>query len=94
MLSKHLPLLIRQPGEYVLRVAVAGSHHIVSIDHCPISSDGIVSRLDAIRRIAAAIATSSEPFRVTVLETLSGLDLAFEGVKKVGDKERRARWSD
>lgn len=68
----------------------AGSHHIVSIDHCPISSDGIISQLAAIRRVAGAIATSAEPFRVTVLETLPGLDLAFEGVKKVGDKERRA----
>ncbi|MXN51149.1 RNA methyltransferase [Shinella sp. AETb1-6] len=68
----------------------AGSHHIVSIDHCPIASDGIVSRLDAIRQVAAAIATSAEPFRVTVLETLTGLDLAFEGVKKVGSRERHA----
>jgi 23S rRNA (uracil1939-C5)-methyltransferase len=68
----------------------AGSHHIVSIEHCPIASDGIVSRLDAIRQVAAAIATSAEPFRVTVLETLTGLDLAFEGVKKVGTKERHA----
>jgi 23S rRNA (uracil1939-C5)-methyltransferase len=68
----------------------AGSHHIVSIDHCPIASDGIVLRLEDIRRVAGAIATSSEPFRLTVLETLSGLDLAFEGVKTVGDRERRA----
>lgn len=68
----------------------AGSHHIVAIEHCPISSDGIISRLEAIRRVAGSIATSAEPFRVTVLETLSGLDLAFEGVKKVGDRERRA----
>lgn len=67
----------------------AGSHHIVSIDHCPIASDGIISKLETIRAISAAIATSAEPFRVTVLETLTGLDLAFEGVKKVGDKERR-----
>ncbi|WP_440982619.1 class I SAM-dependent RNA methyltransferase [Shinella sumterensis] len=68
----------------------AGSHHIVSIEHCPIASDGIVSRLDAIHQVAAAIATSAEPFRVTVLETLTGLDLAFEGVKKVGTRERHA----
>jgi 23S rRNA (uracil1939-C5)-methyltransferase len=68
----------------------AGSHHIVSIEHCPIASDGIVSRLDAIRQVAAAIATSAEPFRVTVLETLSGLDFAFEGVKKLGARERHA----
>lgn len=68
----------------------AGSHHIVSIDHCPISSPGIVSRLATIRGVAGAIATSSEPFRLTVLETRTGLDLAFEGVKKLGDRERRA----
>ena len=98
------PLVIARPGErrrvvftarrtekgMLLGFNQAGSHHIVSIDHCPISSPGIVSRLDAIRRVAAAIAPSAEPFRITVLETRTGLDLAFEGVKKVGDRERRA----
>ncbi len=97
------PLVIARPGErrrvvftarrtekgMLLGFNQAGSHHIVSIDHCPIASDGIVSRLEDIRRVAGAIATSSEPFRLTVLETLSGLDLAFEGVKTVGDRERR-----
>lgn len=98
------PLIVARPGErrrvvftarrtekgMLLGFNQAGSHHIVSIDHCPIASDGIVSRLEDIRRVAGAIATSSEPFRLTVLETLSGLDLAFEGVKKIGDRERRA----
>jgi len=98
------PLVIARPGErrrvvftalrtekgMLLGFNQAGSHHIVSIDHCPIASDGIVSRLEDIRRVAGAVATSSEPFRLTVLETLSGLDLAFEGVKKIGDRERRA----
>lgn len=98
------PLVIARPGErrrvvftarrtekgMLLGFNQAGSHHIVSIDHCPISSPGIVSRLGTIRRVAGAIATGAEPFRITVLETLTGLDLAFEGVKKVGDRERRA----
>ncbi|MCF3640629.1 class I SAM-dependent RNA methyltransferase [Rhizobium sp. TRM95111] len=98
------PLVAARPGErrrvvftarrtekgVLLGFNQAGSHHIVSIDHCPISSPGIVDRLDALRTIARAVATSAEPFRVTVLETLSGLDIAFEGVKKVGDRERRA----
>jgi 23S rRNA (uracil1939-C5)-methyltransferase len=98
------PLVTARPGErrrvvftarrtekgILLGFNQAGSHHIVAIEHCPISSDGIISRLEAIRRVAGAIATSAEPFRLTVLETLSGLDLAFEGVKKVGDRERRA----
>ncbi|SOC35129.1 23S rRNA m(5)U-1939 methyltransferase [Rhizobium subbaraonis] len=68
----------------------AGSHHIVDIDRCPVASPGIVSRLDVLRALAAAIATDSQGFRLTVLETLSGLDIAFEGVRKVGDKQRRA----
>jgi 23S rRNA (uracil1939-C5)-methyltransferase len=98
------PLVIARPGErrrvvftvrktekaVLLGFNQAGSHHIVSIDHCPISSDGIISRLDAIRRIAGALATSSEPFRLTVLETSTGLDLAFEGVKKISARERHA----
>ena len=98
------PLVIARPGErrrvvftvrktekgILLGFNQAGSHHIVDIEHCPISSDGIVSKLAAIRRVAGAIATSAEPFRVTVLETLAGLDLAFEGVKKVGDRQRHA----
>ncbi len=98
------PLVIARPGErrrvvftarqtekgMLLGFNQAGSHHIVSIDECPISSPGIVSRLDAIRRVAGAIATTADTFRVTVLETLTGLDLAFEGVKKIGDRQRHA----
>lgn len=68
----------------------AGSHHIVPIRECPIAAPGIVARLADIRAIAAALATGSEPFRVTVLETLTGLDLGFEGIRKVGERERRA----
>jgi 23S rRNA (uracil1939-C5)-methyltransferase len=32
---------------------------------------------------------NAEPFRIAVLETLSGLDLAIEGVKKLSDQQRR-----
>ncbi len=98
------PLVIARPAErrrvvftarqtekaLLLGFNQAGSHHIVDIGECPISRPGIVARLEAIRAIAAALATDSQPFRVTVLETLSGLDLAFEGVRKPGDRQRRA----
>ncbi|MBX5149056.1 class I SAM-dependent RNA methyltransferase [Rhizobium lentis] len=67
----------------------AESHHIVAIEECPISSAGIVARLPAIKAIAASLATSSEPFRVAVLETLSGLDVAADEVKKLSDAQRR-----
>ena len=67
----------------------AESHHIVAIEECPISSAGIMSRLPAIKAIAAAVATNADAFRIAVLETLSGLDLAIEGVKKLSDQQRR-----
>ncbi|MBB2719811.1 UNVERIFIED_ORG: 23S rRNA (uracil1939-C5)-methyltransferase [Rhizobium etli] len=67
----------------------AESHHIVAIEECPISSAGIVARLPAIKAIAAALATSAEPFRVAVLETLSGLDLAVDEIRKLSDPQRR-----
>ncbi|MFS8145443.1 class I SAM-dependent RNA methyltransferase [Rhizobium sp. BR 249] len=67
----------------------AESHHIVAIEECPISSAGIIARLPAIKAIAASLATNAEPFRVAVLETLSGLDVAADEVKKLSDQQRR-----
>ncbi|ABC89721.1 probable RNA-methyltransferase protein [Rhizobium etli CFN 42] len=67
----------------------AESHHIVAIEECPISSTGIVARLPAIKAIAAALATSAEPFRIAVLETRSGLDIAVDEIRKLPDPQRR-----
>ncbi|CCM74657.1 class I SAM-dependent RNA methyltransferase [Rhizobium mesoamericanum] len=67
----------------------AESHHIVAIDECPISSAGIMAKLPAIKAIGAALAIGAEAFRITVLETLSGLDLAVDGIKKLTDQQRR-----
>ncbi|MBX5140785.1 class I SAM-dependent RNA methyltransferase [Rhizobium lentis] len=67
----------------------AESHHIVAIEECPISSPGIVARLPAIKAIAASLATSAEAFRIAVLETLSGLDVAVDEIKKLSDPQRR-----
>ncbi|KIQ01767.1 RNA methyltransferase [Agrobacterium tumefaciens] len=74
----------------LLGFSQANSHHIVAIEECPVSSDGIVSRLDAIRAISLPLASNAEPFRIAVMETLSGLDIAFEGIKSANDKQRRA----
>ena len=67
----------------------AESHHIVPIEECPISAPGIVASLDALKKIGGAAATTAEPFRMTVIETLSGLDVAIDGIKALADKERR-----
>ncbi|HEX8049039.1 class I SAM-dependent RNA methyltransferase [Rhizobium sp.] len=68
----------------------AESHHIVAIEECPIASPGIMSRLPAIRAVGAALAVNAEAFRISVLETLSGLDLAVDGIKGLSDKQRRS----
>ncbi|MEH3110778.1 MAG: class I SAM-dependent RNA methyltransferase [Agrobacterium cavarae] len=98
------PLVICRPGErrrvvftarktekgLLLGFSQANSHHIVAIEECPIAAPAIVSRLDAIRAIGLPLASNAEPFRMTVMETLSGLDIAVDGIKSVNDKQRRA----
>lgn len=97
-------LITARPGErrrtvFTLRKTEKGvllgfnspaSHHIVAIEECPVASPAIMARLGDIRQLAAALATSADAFRLTVLETATGLDLGFEGIRKVEDKERRA----
>lgn len=97
------PLVTAQPGERRRTVFTARrtekllllgynqpeSHNIVSIVECPIASPGIVSQLATLRTIAAALAVGAEPFRMTVLETLSGLDISVEGIKALPDRQRR-----
>jgi 23S rRNA (uracil1939-C5)-methyltransferase len=68
----------------------AESHHIVAIEECPIASAGIMARLPAIKTIAAAMAVNAEAFRISVLETQTGLDLAVDGIKSLSDKQRRS----
>lgn len=68
----------------------ADSHHIVAIEECPISSPDIVGKLPAIRMVAKALAINAEAFRISVLETLAGLDIAVDGIKALSDEQRRA----
>ncbi|MCC2608747.1 class I SAM-dependent RNA methyltransferase [Neorhizobium petrolearium] len=76
--------------DFLLGFNRAETHHIVSIEECPIASQGIMVRLGAIRAIGQVLATGSDTFRITVIETLSGLDLAADGLKPLSDKQRRA----
>jgi 23S rRNA (uracil1939-C5)-methyltransferase len=75
--------------EFLLGFNRAETNHIVSISECPIASPGIVDRLEAIRSVGKALAQGSGVFRISVLETLSGLDIAAEGLKAPSDKQRR-----
>lgn len=68
----------------------AGSHHIVPVEECPISHPSIVARLATVRRLASALASGAEPFRVTIQSTLSGLDLNFADLRKPDPRKRQA----
>ena len=80
----------RTEKDFLLGFNRAETNHIISIDECPIAAPGIMARLDAIRAVGQALATGSDIFRITVLETLSGLDLAADGLKPLTDRQRRA----
>lgn len=76
--------------ELLLGFNQAESHQIVSLGECPVATPGIAGRLDVIRRIGRAVSQNADPFKLTVTETLSGLDIAADGVKALEDKARRA----
>ncbi|MDB5522774.1 MAG: rumA [Rhizobium sp.] len=68
----------------------AGSHHVVNVEECPIAHPAIVARLASVRRLASALGSGSEPFRITIQVTTSGLDLNFTDLKKPDAKKRQA----
>lgn len=97
------PLVICRPGErrravfaarrtekgLLLGFNQASSHHIVAISECPVIHASIVERLEDIRKIGLAIAADSSAFRINVLETLTGLDIAVDGLKTLPEKNRQ-----
>jgi 23S rRNA (uracil1939-C5)-methyltransferase len=74
----------------VLGFAQAGTHHIVQVEECPISMPMIVARLEGVRKIIGALGSGSEPFRVAIGATLSGLDINILDMKKVDARKRQA----
>lgn len=67
----------------------AASHRIVPIRTCLIGDPRIVGNLDAIRRIAGAVAATGKPFRLTVLATDTGLDLAATDSGRLSPRQRQ-----
>jgi 23S rRNA (uracil1939-C5)-methyltransferase len=79
----------RRDTGLVIGYMQAETHHVVPVEECPIASDGLISRLDALKIIAKA--ANSEHFRMTVTETTTGLDISLDGLRGgLGDRERRA----
>nr|WP_316652860.1 class I SAM-dependent RNA methyltransferase [uncultured Gellertiella sp.] len=80
----------RTEKELLLGFNQPESHQIVSLEECPVASPGIAEKLDVIRRIGRALSGNADPFRLSVLDTLTGLDMSAEGVKALDDRSRRA----
>jgi 23S rRNA (uracil1939-C5)-methyltransferase len=79
----------RREQGLVMGFMQAETHHVVPVEECPIASEGLIARLDAIKIIANAC--GAEHFRITVTETLTGLDISLDGLRGgLGDQERRA----
>lgn len=74
----------------VLGFLQASTHTIVPVEECPISMPAIVDRLDIVRRLVAALGSGSEPFRIAIGATLSGLDVNMLDMKKPDQKKRQA----
>ena len=74
----------------VLGFLQAGTHAIVPVEECPISMPAIAGQLDAVRRLVSALGSGSEPFRIAIGATLSGLDVNMLDMKKPDGKKRQA----
>jgi len=53
------------------------SHEIVDISECPIALPEIAAALPMLRALSTIVAATGAPFRVTVIASSTGLDIAF-----------------
>lgn len=87
---RRLALTARRAGDgIVLGFARASSHELVDLSQCPVAMPALVAALPAVRRVAAAIATTDKPFRVLVTMTDTGLDIAADNIGSLDDGVRR-----
>jgi 23S rRNA (uracil1939-C5)-methyltransferase len=80
----------RTQAGILLGYHAAMSDRIVDIAEDPITVPAIVERLDDLRRLAGALAIGSEPFRLAVTATDSGLDIQAGGLPKLAQPVRLA----
>jgi 23S rRNA (uracil1939-C5)-methyltransferase len=64
------------------------SHEIIDIEENPILVREIEERLPLLRELAGRIATTGQPFHLTVTATDTGLDIAAAGSGALSDRER------
>lgn len=66
------------------------SHTIIDIAECPVVLPAIEAALPRLRRLAAIIGITSQPFHLTVTATDTGPDIAAAGSGKLSDAQRQA----
>lgn len=66
------------------------SHRIVDMRECTVLLPAIVERLDMLRALAGLVAATTQPFRLAVTQTASGLDVAAEGGGRLEGRARQA----
>ncbi|MCR9138847.1 MAG: class I SAM-dependent RNA methyltransferase [Alphaproteobacteria bacterium] len=62
----------------VLGFNQAATHRIIPVDTCPILVPAIEQKLGALKALAQHLSADTKPFRISVLETLSGLDVTVQ----------------
>ncbi|EDQ32119.1 SAM-dependent methyltransferase [Hoeflea phototrophica DFL-43] len=72
----------------VLGFNKAQSHQIVPVESCVVATARINAALPVLTRMAAAVAIGKEAFRLTVVDTAAGFDLAVDGPFKLSETER------
>lgn len=65
------------------------SHRVVDIAECPVLLPQLAGAVPLLRRLATLIARTDEPFRLTVTQTDSGLDVAAQGSGTLEGKGRQ-----
>lgn len=72
----------------VLGFNKAQSHQIVPVESCVVATARINAALPVLNRMAAAVAIGKEAFRLTVVDTAAGFDLAVDGPFKLSETDR------
>lgn len=73
----------------VLGFNQAATHQIVPVDNCPILVPAIEQKLNALKVLAQHLSADTKPFRISVLDTLSGLDVTVQQ-KRLPEKMRQS----
>ncbi len=89
--SRRRAVFTVAPSKTGLRMGFnqAGSHTLVEIDNCAVLTPGISGSLERLRALAKFLVRGTKPFKLHVLETLTGLDVSVENISQLSDKQRQ-----